>query len=114
MESLVEEGFALLLERASEVGVHSRRLKAKRIGNATADRLSVEAGRREVLPWSQLGKVEEQWRRPDHSAFRGRNAWSLYNAFTEVAKGRSASGQLSSLRKLVRLFERKSLARMER
>lgn len=114
VEVLVEEGISRFRERASEVGALTRRLKAERLRNAVADRLIVEAGRRGVLPWSQLGKVEGEWRQPSHAAFRERNAWSLYNAFTQVAKTRSASGQLASLRKLAGLFEPKALARMTR
>jgi hypothetical protein len=31
--------------------------------------------------------VLEEWRRPKHPEFADRNAWSLFNAFTEVQKG---------------------------
>lgn len=56
------------------------------------DHLLVEAGRRGVLAWNQLGKIDKQYRAyedakdPHHVAFAGRNAWSLYNAVTEVGK----------------------------
>mgnify|MGYP003610685631 CR=1 FL=1 len=36
---------------------------------------------------AQIPGVLSQWRRPDHEAFATRNAWSLFNAFTEVHKG---------------------------
>jgi hypothetical protein len=35
---------------------------------------------------AQIPSVLDQWRRPPHEAFAGRNAWSLFNAFTEVHK----------------------------
>lgn len=35
---------------------------------------------------AQIPDVLAQWRRPAHEAFQPRNAWSLFNAFTEVHK----------------------------
>ena len=35
----------------------------------------------------ERGDVLDQWRRPAHEAFAARNAFSLWNAFTEVFKG---------------------------
>lgn len=36
---------------------------------------------------AHIGKAIEEWRRPRHEAFKPRNAWSLFNSFTEVLKG---------------------------
>ncbi|BDS05401.1 hypothetical protein NT6N_04410 [Oceaniferula spumae] len=36
---------------------------------------------------SQVPAVLEEWRKPSHEEFLPRNAWSLFNAFTEVYKG---------------------------
>jgi hypothetical protein len=47
----------------------------------------VEAGRRRIVPWSAVGKVDAEWREPRHEEFGERTGWSLYNAFTEIAKG---------------------------
>ena len=33
---------------------------------------------------SQIPDVLQEWRTPEHEAFRPRNAWSLFNAFTSV------------------------------
>lgn len=45
---------------------------------------SVDAG---VMANSYIPKVLEQWREPEHSAFKPRTVWSLQNAYTEVFKG---------------------------
>jgi hypothetical protein len=55
------------------------------------------AGATGVMPWSQIGKVEQAWRTPPHPEFKPRNGWSLYNAFTEVAKSFSAVNQAETL-----------------
>ena len=41
---------------------------------------------RAITP-SQVPAVLQEWRKPQHSEFLPRNAWSLFNAFTEVYKG---------------------------
>jgi len=35
----------------------------------------------------QIPLILKQWREPQHEVFQSRNLWSLFNAFTEVAKG---------------------------
>lgn len=41
---------------------------------------------RAITP-TQLVDVLEEWRKPSHTDFHPRNAWSLFNACTEVMKG---------------------------
>ena len=45
---------------------------------------SLDAG---VIPNAMITKVLKEWRMPTHPDFDGRNAWSLFNAYTEVLKG---------------------------
>jgi hypothetical protein len=35
----------------------------------------------------QIPAILQQWREPQHQEFEPRNVWSLFNAFTQVAKG---------------------------
>ena len=112
VEALVDEGIDDMLARADEVGRFVARLRGTPVGRLLADRVIVEAGRRDVMPWSQLGKVEREWRRPSRNAFRRRTAWSLYNAFTEVNKQRSPAGQLATLRRLEPVFRARTLERL--
>jgi hypothetical protein len=44
---------------------------------------SLDAG---VVTTTQVPDVLREWREPSHSAFLDRNAWSLFNAFTETHK----------------------------
>lgn len=39
-----------------------------------------------VIPVSRITSVLEEWRRPRHQEFEPRNAWSLFNGYTEVMK----------------------------
>jgi len=45
---------------------------------------SVDVG---VLPNRRVPDVLTEWREPSHEEFNGRNAWSLFNSYTEVFKG---------------------------
>lgn len=49
--------------------------------------LLIRAVDNKVIPKSKIMDVAEQWRNPNHDEFSNRNAWSLFNAFTEVLKG---------------------------
>jgi hypothetical protein len=67
----------------------------------------VEAVRRQALPASLLPKVLERWERPAQSElFGGRNAWLLFNAFTEVLKTRSPRQQMEDSLRLSNVFRR--------
>jgi len=39
------------------------------------------------LPVTKVPAVVQEWREPQHKEFEDRNAWSLFNAYTEVLKG---------------------------
>ena len=49
--------------------------------------LTIKALDAGVIPASRIPKVLNEWREPSHLEFAPRNAWSLFNAFTEVLKG---------------------------
>ena len=68
--------------------------------------LMLESVRANALPASKLPGVIENWDRPKHSEFEGRNAWSLYNAFTEVQKSRSPRAQMEDTLRLTRVFRK--------
>ena len=48
---------------------------------------SVDAG---VLPNRKLPNLLKEWREPSREEFSARNAWSLFNSYTEVLKGNLA------------------------
>ncbi len=53
-----------------------------------------------VIANATVPKVLAEWRKPQHTEFEPRNAWSLFNAYTEVFKG---GNQLELPRKATRL-----------
>ena len=75
-----------------------KELRERDLSRWEADDLLLKAGREGVVSWSQLGKVDKLWREPPHPEFEDRNAWSFYNAFTEVAKDFTARHQMDTIR----------------
>jgi hypothetical protein len=77
------------------------------LASLEADHLILEAIRVHVLPASLLPKVLEAWEHPRQpELFGGRNAWLLFNAFTEVLKTRSPRQQMEDSLRLSELFRR--------
>jgi hypothetical protein len=81
-------------------------MKVRELPAAHAHHLMVEAIRANVLPASRLPKVIEAWGEPRHEEFAPRTAWSLFNAFTEVAKSSSPRAQMDGSLRLSSLFRR--------
>lgn len=51
-----------------------------------SDELFGSAMRNNAIPPSKLKRVFNEWDEPRHDEFKPRNAWSMFNAFTEVMK----------------------------
>jgi hypothetical protein len=58
--------------------------------DAQAHDLTICAVQAQILPASKVSDLLQEWRTPRHLEFRagGKTAWRLFNAFTEVLKGR--------------------------
>jgi hypothetical protein len=81
-------------------------MKTRELPPAHAHHLMIEAIRASVLPASRLPKVIEAWEEPRHKEFIPRTAWSLFNAFTEVAKASPPRAQMDGSLRLSSLFRR--------
>ncbi len=58
-----------------------------------------------ALTCSQIPQVLQEWRHPRHDEFAPRNAWSLFNAATEVMKGANANTLVARSQALHGLFD---------
>jgi Domain of unknown function (DUF932) len=94
----VERDLPQLIERAVGQLGDLRRTQEQRfisyrhheLTDGAAHDLMIQALDARVLPVTQIPDVVREWREPRHVEFRegGRTAWRLFNAFTEVLKGR--------------------------
>ena len=67
--------------------------KQYEVSNKEADHLVCEAYRADAIKKTNIADVLEQWRTPAHPEFKDRNAWSLFNGFTEVYKGANSASK---------------------
>lgn len=58
-----------------------------------------------VIGPCQLPKVLAEWRQPRHEEFRPRTAWSLFNSFTQIFHGSTATTSLHRTQKLHGLMD---------
>lgn len=89
-----------------EVEVQVNRLKGAEVNDRFAHDIVCRALRAGVVPAQAVPSVLNEWHEPKHEAFAPRTAWSLFNAFTEVAKLRSPELQMRSTLSLNALFNR--------
>ena len=80
------------------------RMKSTIITTDQARILIVQAAEDKAIPSSDILMVLKEYAEPRHDEFSGRDCWSLYNAFTEVAKKYSPARADICYRKLAELF----------
>jgi hypothetical protein len=79
---LTERAVGQLTERWHSQDVRIQRYRDKALTDTAAHDLMIRAVDVGVCPVSTLPKVIHEWRKPTQDAFRPRNVWSLFNAFT--------------------------------
>lgn len=92
--------FKRFSESVGALGEMVAKLKDRRLTDNQAKVVLVDAFRADVMPWTYLRDVQQEYFEPKHDAFKPRNAWSLYNAFTEIVKERSPNDQIRTFRAL--------------
>jgi len=95
----IDAGIDRYMTEASQVQGVITRLQERTFTPTQNDALLMEAGRKRLLPWSAIGKVDQLQRTPTHNEFarwQG-TGWGIYNAFNEVAKTQSPFKQLTTL-----------------
>ncbi len=102
LDAELASGVERYLQEASRVKNCIDGLQQQRIDEPRYREILIESGRRNLLPWSALGKVDQEYRNPQHTEFREwRNTgWGLYNAYNEITKQLAPTRQLSALNQL--------------
>ena len=106
---LVRQGIAHFEAHVGAQKELFERLKQAAIVNTHAHDLLVRAAAAGVISFAGIRKVRKEWIAPSHEAFRARTAWSLYNAFTEVAKAYEPISRSQRTLALTALFRREFL-----
>jgi hypothetical protein len=89
LERLVSRAVATLISAEHKQTLRFDQYKAANLDDRDAAKLLMDALTAKAVTTQKVEAVWSQWRKPDHEEFAERNAWSLFNAFTEVYKGDS-------------------------
>ena len=116
LDAGIKEGMGHWEAQARKIAALVDHLQGIELSEADADHLIMAAVRSGVYSAAQTGKVDQTYRafaQTDNrynEAFGPRNAWSLYNAVTEVAKGghdgASSSWSPARQEKAMKMFPR--------
>lgn len=86
LPSLIEGAVGRLGELRQRQDDRIGQYKLTGIGDSEAHDIVIQALDARVLPVTRIPDVIREWREPKHEEFKPRNAWSLFNSFTEVLK----------------------------
>lgn len=93
MPSLISQAVSQLACLAEQQEQRLEAYKETRLSDCTVRDFLVRAMERRVIGCTLIPKVLEEWNRPRHEEFaEDRNAWRLFNGFTEVLKERGLFG----------------------
>ena len=82
--------------------------KKRHITSRVAHDIIVRALDEGAIVSRRIPHVLEEWRNPRHNEFKKRNAWSLFNAFTESMKSANRiQTHVSRTSKLHKVFDKK-------
>jgi hypothetical protein len=102
--SHVDTVFAQFLTSSQSMPRMIEALEGHSITDDQAVRRIVDAADAGAIASSHILPVVREWREPSHEEFQPRNAWSLYNAHTEVMKKQSTTRQGEGFRALNEVF----------
>ena len=103
LDQRIIEGISKLQSFQQASAARIQRLQSAPLNDLQAHDLLIRAVDEKCLGLRDLPKVLHEWRQPAHEAFQPRTAWSLLNAFTEVAKTRFQSNPTLAAGQTIRL-----------
>ena len=107
LRSLTNRAIGKLSDRLQSLDERIESYKNTRVTDLQAHDMIVRAVDAKAITNSQIPEIVEQWRTPDHECFKRRNAWSLFNAFTEATKKLQPTLQVKRGEALQGLFDAK-------
>jgi hypothetical protein len=88
LDERIEAGFSRIFEEWERNDLRVMSYREKQLDDKEAHDLVIRSVDAEALAPSAIPKVLREWREPWHSEFVPRNAWSLFNGFTEILKAK--------------------------
>jgi hypothetical protein len=92
----VAEAFGKVVELKTDMAQRVEGYKATHLCDSQAKAIIFDAIRTGVVGKTHCLDVYKEWSEPTHEEFAPRNVWSLFNAVTEVLKGRMAPDAIAT------------------
>lgn len=86
LHHVIEVAMSTFIDKARDLDAMVRALQDRRVDDRDAAYFILEAVRRKLIAPRFADMVYGLWKTPPHEEFTPRDAWSLYNAFTEAVK----------------------------
>lgn len=100
LSSLIDEAIDQYAFEALKINAFVASMRSFPLHAVTADRIIMESLRRDIISTNHIRAIDESWRKPPHPEFEDRTLWSLYNAYTEVAKEMKTTPQVTLMKGL--------------
>jgi hypothetical protein len=88
LDERIEASFTAIFDEWSRNDLRVMSYREHELDDRGAHDLVVRSVDAEAIPPSVIPRVLKEWREPWHEEFTPRNAWSLFNGFTEILKGK--------------------------
>jgi len=105
VDGLVPWAFDQLAPQYERLETNIERMKGKSLSLDAARLLAVKAAELDAIPSCDVVPVLKEYRSPRHEEFAPRTVWSLFNAFTELAKKYSPPRADKCYRQLAGMFD---------
>jgi len=101
LDSKLDEGLRQFRIKAKCIGKINNLLQKRYLNEEDSNRILMNAGRLEMMPFSRIGRVDELYRRENH-----KTSWSLLLSFATVVKMNPPLQQMDQLLRFFRILPR--------
>jgi len=94
----VDESLDIYQEKTLQIPEVIRNWKERDLVGSEEDQLLLAAGRQGIIPWSKVGKVDAEYKKPSFDyGTKGNTSWDMLNAFTHVVKTSPPLAQMEQI-----------------
>jgi len=100
LSGMFGDAFDQYLDESKNIKTIVNRLRAERISDQRAHEMMFRSVNEGLIASSRIMEVHEHWHNSPHKDFQKKNAWTLYNAYTQACKKQPPSHQVETMRNL--------------
>lgn len=104
LRSAMSTAMSLYFERIGKTKRMIEGWKTTPVFQPMINHILMEAGRQHIMPWSRIGKVDDEFRNPTYADHAEKTSWGLYNAFTHIVKQSPVHTQMDQMNRFRELL----------